>query len=282
MKKLLVFISTSIILTASALAGNVEMWNGIIINNKGLSNFDYLYNVAQGKIPTASYFASIGEREDVAVVVNGSDMWPGTATTTPIPPSGGIQMSIKSSHVMDNQTSIGARSVHVHFLNSTGYEKTETVFLNGTSAVDTASINIRFVNKVHTQTVGSNGVTGGTVKIYKKTDATAIYNLISAGGNMSLTSSRMVPYGKTLYVKRWSVSATNQKRVVVRLRATADAGESVSGIFLFHDTVNLIDSVYVKEYAVPLKIPALSVLKVSAWATLQGAYISTSIDGWIE
>jgi len=58
--------------------------------------------------------------------------------------------------------------------------------------------------------------------------------------------------------------------------------ERPNSVFLVQDTAYLQDDVYVRDFPVPLKIPALTVIKITAYATQAGAEVSASWSGWIE
>lgn len=109
--------------------------------------------------------------------------------------------------------------------------------------------------------------------------------MISSGGNMSLNSQRMVPYGKTFYLHEWiassaSLATTNAARV--RLRATTIHGTRISNVFLFTDTAILQNSSYNKIFHVPKKIPQLSVIKTTCEVSGAGPYVASSYSGTLE
>lgn len=114
-----------------------------------------------------------------------------------------------------------------------------------------------------------------------------VYNMISEGGNMSLSTQRMVPYGKTFYLHEWDATAVDQaassKLVArIRLRATAIHGTRIEGAFLFNDTAFLNNSTYNKKFYIPKKIPQLSIIKVTAWVNGTAIYASASYGGVLE
>lgn len=111
--------------------------------------------------------------------------------------------------------------------------------------------------------------------------------MISEGGNMSLSTQRMVPYGKTFYLHEWDATAVDQaassKLVArIRLRATAIHGTRIEGAFLFNDTAFLNNSTYNKKFYIPKKIPQLSIIKVTAWVNGTAIYASASYGGVLE
>ena len=245
----------------------------------------YPLAVSSGEISGAAPFYSIGERAGVAVTATGDDIWRGTATTIPIPDqTNGEQMAVVSTSASDAAAGTGVRSIHITYLDTDWNERTEIVFLNGTSAVDTVATGIKFVNHIHTATIGSGGVSAGVIKIYKKGDANTVYNMIDTGGNMSLTVSRMIPAGKTFYLTQWQCSSTAGKPIFVRFRST-DFGGVLHGhggtipVFIFKDSATVQDSTYVNRFDFPIKIPSKSIIKITAWATQANGNVAASFDG---
>lgn len=240
---------------------------------------NYWIDVAAGNIPGAAPFSFFGERPSATNDTNGEDVWPGVATVIPFPPDVGEQMTLVSTSVQDDAVGTGIRTAMLHYLDASGNEQTETIIMDGTTPVDTVATNIRFVQHIHALTVGSNGVAVGTISIYKFGSASTIYSVISAGGNMALTCSRMVPAGKTLYITEWNASQGKNQTVAIRLRATSDGTTVLPGVFLFKDTRVLQTAPSSGTLNPPLMIPALAVVKVSLWASSNGAHVGASIIG---
>ena len=229
--------------------------------------------------------SSIGERDNVQVVVNGSDVWNGTVTSITYPPSSGEQMEIFCANSADTSDGIGVQEVMVHYLDSNGDEQTESKATNG-GAIDTTASDMRFIQNIHATKVGSNGVSVGNIDIRSKATPANIFNNIGAGGNMSLNITKMVPRNKTLYLTQWHGSASGKQSVKMRLRSTdihGDIfGDSSSPVFLFKDTITLENSSFnrnwIEEELFP--IPEFSIVKVSVWAPDQaGADVACGWSG---
>jgi len=239
--------------------------------------------ISKGNIANHDTLESIGEREAVAVVTGGEDIWRGGTSTIPIPNQiTGEQMTVISTSANDTSDGTGARIVHIHYLDNNWAEQTEAITLAGLSEVDTVATNIKFIQSIHVTSIGSNGVAVGDIKIYKKGDNTLVYNIIKAGGNMSLNISRMIPANKTFYLTVWQCSSTAGKPIFVRLRSTDHHGVLYDGgspIFIFKDSASVQDSTYVRKFNNPIKIPAKSIIKATAWATQAGGNISASWEG---
>ena len=247
--------------------------------------------IARGSIDGLSEFSGFGERDSVGIVQQGSDLWRGSSVTQPWPNQiGGEQMMVLSSDYDDRLNGTGIQKIEIDYLNALGSEQTEIVNMNGTAWVRTIDTNIRFVNAIHATQVGSGTVSSGDISICENGTLATVYNMISLGGNMSLSSQRMVPYGKTFYLHEWSASSVDQSASAtpinyasrIRLRATAIHGTRMSGVFLFTDTAQVVNSTYSKKFTIPKKIPQLSVVKTSIWVNGTALYAAASYSGCLE
>lgn len=262
---------------------------GLWVAVKGMDNaaatVDYGVMIGAGLMAGHELFRGFGERTAITNISTGNDLWQGTATTIPIPDqTTGEQLTLVSTSASDASAGTGIQTLDVHGLDITGNPQTEIVTLNGLTPVNTTRTNWRFNQSIHAETVGTGGVAAGTISLYKTGDATRVYNVVTPGGNMSLNSSRMVPFGKTLYITNFSIMAADNTSVSVRCRATSTFEDIVTSgyFFLFKDVSILQDSTREKTFKVPLKFPALSIIKWTAYATTNGASASVNYDGWIE
>ncbi len=252
-----------------------------------VTSLEPILDVQTGGRPGIGVMRGLGEFESGTVDANGEDCcrWADVSgpARLPTPAPAGEQMTIVSDDDADNgATATGALTVRVHYLDATGAEQTEDVTLDGTTPVDTVATDMRFVNDCYSLTVGSNGVAAGNITIIKKGGAIAtdLYNLIALGGNKSLVPHRMVPLGKTLYLRGWNASEAQGKRVAFRIRSTDMNGALLGGVFCFKGVA------YLKQTAtgeLPLSdaVPALSIVKVSTWSDQAGAEGSCEWWGYL-
>jgi len=242
--------------------------------------------IARGTIDGMSEFLGFGERDNIQITVQGEDVWRGTSVAQPWPNQlGGEQMMVVSSSFDDRLNGTGIQKIEIDYLDAIGNEQYETVNMNGTAFVRTIGTNIRFVNAIHATQVGSGTVASNDISICANGTLTTVYNMISIGGNMSLSTQRMIPYGKTFYLHEWAASciAPNTSTITrLRLRATEAHGTRVNGVFLFTDTAHLNNSSYNKHFSIPKKISQLSVVKVTAWSNAAGGYAAASYSGCLE
>ena len=251
-------------------------------NKPRVSSMPYLYDIAEGNVSDHERFGAFAER--AAVVVAGADIWGGVANTIPRPVDAGEQLEIISTSANDDGAPVGTgiRTVGIHYLDATGAAQDEIVTLNGLAPVALAESNVRFVNELHAVTVGAAGVAAGNITLYKQGTPATVYSRIALGQNVGLNSSKMIPLNKQFYLTQWGCTSAGGKNTAVRLRITSRHGVLYPGVFMTRDSAFLIDAVYVRSFDVPIKIPALSILKVFADPVLAGAYVSASWGGWLE
>ena len=243
----------------------------------------YGYALAEGLIPGHAPIGSIGSREAVAVVATGSDVWNGTATTIPYPASAGEQLIIVSSSAQDDTGGTGVITVEIAYLDASGDPQSETIDLDGTTPVSLVETNVRFVQGFHATAVGANGAAVGDITIYQTGDATRIYSVIAAGTNHTISTMKMVPHGKTLYLTDSFVAAAD-KSVDIRLRATAWNNVLTEGIFISYGVASLNNATLSRHPTIPPKFPEFTIIKMTCYvpATKDGADVSAGWSGWIE
>ncbi len=242
------------------------------------------YDVAAGSVPGHEIWTALGERESMGTTATGEDVWRGNelspAPTShvliPTPDSAGEQMTVVSESANDAAGGTGIRTLRLHYLDAAGDEQVEDVTMNGTTGVNTVATNIRFLNDMHALTVGSLGVAADHVKIYKTGTVGAVYNMIAGGGNKSLVPHRMVPRAKKLVLVGWHAEEAQGKRCAFRIRSTDCCGALVEGVFIFKG-VAYTNKTTSGELRLTVPIPALSIVKVSAWPDASGAEGSV---GW--
>ena len=247
-----------------------------------------IFSIAQGNVTGVTIINAMGEWEAGTVNSDGEDCcrWADVSgpSRLPTPSLSGEQMSIVSSNNADNgATATGVIMVRINYLDADGNEQAENVTLNGTTSVDTMATNIRFINDFYTLTVGSNGVSEGNISIYKKggTIGNDLYNLIARGGNKSLVPHRMIPLNKTLYLQAWHAEEAQDKRSAIRIRSTDMHGELISGVFCFKDTVYMRKATSGEISLHGIKIPALSIVKITHWDDQSGTEGSCGWWGYL-
>lgn len=231
-----------------------------------------------------------GFRSSISNATTGDDIWTGVATTIPIPPTAGQQMQVVSTSIADDGSpaGTGTNTLGINYIDANGLEKDESITMNGTTVVTTVATNIRFVQDIHTLTVGTNLAAVGTISISPIGVPATVYSTITPGMNRALNSSRMVPINKFLIIRSFNVSggaAAGGKSADVRLRSTSHHGillpVSPNPVFLIEDNFLSFNSGTSRIYGDdnPIIIPSLAIVKCTAFASAAGSDVQASWRG---
>jgi hypothetical protein len=147
-------------------------------------------------------------------------------------------------------------------LDSTFAVITETVTLNGTTAVPTALLTWFRILYMEVMTVGSGGQNAGAITL-RVLSAGATREQIPIGYNMSTSCRTTVPLGKVFYMTGWIVSHQELAASRYRLRATwnrnaktANAGAPSSPhIFKVLSTLEILASLALENFDTPTCFP---------------------------
>jgi len=250
-----------------------------------MRTLDYTYAIAHGNVANHIPYRGFGDRTSISTGATGNDIWQGASAVMPIPDqTTGEQMTLVSTSANDTLLGSGCRQVDVHYLNASGVPASEIVNMSGVSPVDTIATNIRFVENIHSETVGATGSTEGVVTIHKIGDPSVVYNAMVAGSNMALNSARMIPAGQTFYMTGLTATATDNTAILVRLLATITSEGTVTpGLFFtVYEPFRLENSTVTRTLRLPLAFPSLSILKGNAVPQTSGGSATLSYEGWYE
>jgi hypothetical protein len=136
-----------------------------------------------------------GRNEDVDT--SDEDIWDGGATWV-APTATRIHDLTSTSTDDDNVGGTGARTVQVYGLDADYDLQDETVELNGTSDVATAS-SYTMIYRLIVRTAGSGGANAGTITATAQTDSTVTAQ-ITIGNNQTLMAIYQVPHNHTGYL----------------------------------------------------------------------------------
>lgn len=249
-----------------------------------LDSQSYTDDISAGPV---DYIATFGFRTAVAIVATGVDIWTGAATLIPIPPLAGQQMSVISTSAQDGVAGTGILTIEIHYIDANGIAKEETVTMNGVAAVNTAALNIRFINDFYALTAGATKAAVGTITIFPVGVPGTIYTQIDIGKTRHINTARMVPKDKVLLIESFDASgasAVGAQSVDVRLRITAHHGILIpvtppNTVFISEDSILVFNSSESANYATPIVAPSLAIIKISAFALVAGQDIQSSWHG---
>lgn len=220
--------------------------------------------VAQGLVPGYSIVNMTGENPDVDSAAY-EDIWYQGGTMTY--PAAALQMTVSSDSANDTSAGTGARTVLISGVNSAYEAISETVTLNGTTAVTTTNSFLR-INKMAVETVGTGLTNAGTVYIGTGVVAggipATIYNTIPTGSNNSLSFSYTIPAGYTgylLYSRLTVGQASGTTGTTARLIVTDGVTNNISMITA---VANINNGTVPYQPPAPVRIPEKSRISATA------------------
>ena len=187
------------------------------------------------------------------------------------------QLSISSSSANDTSAGTGARTVTLSGLDTDYNEISETITLNGQTAVTTTNSYLR-IFRIVVNSAGSGGENAGVIYAGTGTVTAGVpankYATISIGDNQTLMAFWTVPANHTAYFLQTDVTVAttqNNKYCTVSLVARP-YGE----VFQVKDRFVKAESQTTLTYSVPLKFEEKTDIEYRAIGDSSGANISIS------
>jgi hypothetical protein len=180
-------------------------------------------------------------------------------------PSAALQLSVSSDNAADTSAGTGARTVYLEGLDANYNVISETVTLNGQTAVTTTNSYLR-INNCYVRTAGSGNSAAGTIYFGTGTVTAGVpatvYDVIQFDYNSRITGSYTVPAGYTAYVSQGlfssgQVSGSNAVTGRLMTRGTNNIRLTAAVV-----TVNNGSADYAFEY--PLVVPEKTTLEAQA------------------
>jgi hypothetical protein len=191
-------------------------------------------------------------------------------------PAAALQMTVSSTSANDTAAGTGARTVVVQGLDANYNEVTETVTLNGQTAV-TMSASLLRVNYAYVATAGSGNSAAGDIYIGTGTVTAGVpattYDIIKFDYNTTTTGSYTVPAGYTAYVSQGlfstgQPSGTTQVQGRLLTRGLNNIRMTAAITTLNNGVAN-----YVFEY--PLAVPEKTTIEATAIASANNNAVSS-------
>ena len=180
-------------------------------------------------------------------------------------PASALQMTVSSTSANDTSAGTGARTIVVQGLDANYNEVTETVTMNGQTAV-TMTTSLLRVNYAYVATAGSANSAVGDIYIGTGTVTAGVpattYDIIKLDYNNTTTGSYTIPAGYTAYVTQGLFSAgqaggSNQVQGRLLSRGTDNIRRTAAITTLNNGVAD-----YVFEY--PLAVPEKTTLEATA------------------
>jgi hypothetical protein len=209
--------------------------------------------VAQGQIAYHEHIYKFGQNSVVGDSVEtiwqqgGLYSYPPSATT----------MTVSSSNTNDTSAGTGARTVQILGLDGDYNEISETITLNGQTAVTTTNSFLR-VNRAIVLTAGSGEANAGIIYVGTGTVTTGVpanvYTTINGDGtNQSLQAFWTVPANYNAYIYQTNVSTGNSSNTPAVLK-TLLVARPHGGVFNTKEVIVLTDGNHLQKYSFPITL----------------------------
>ena len=186
-------------------------------------------------------------------------------------------LKISSSSTNDTSAGTGARTVTLFGLDANYDEISETITLNGQTAVNSTLSYLR-IYRMTVDTAGSGGENAGVIYAGTGTVTSGVpankYATIAIGDNQTLMALWTVPRGYTAYLSQTDVTAAttqNNKYATVHFVARENGG-----VFQAKDKFVKAESSHNQQYDVPLKFEEKTDLEFRCVGDSAGADIAVS------
>lgn len=233
----------------------------------------YGHDVAEGNLPSITPVRRFGHNHDV-----------GTAEET-VSHIGAVMyypdaaeiLKIKSDDADDDGAPVGdgARTVWIQGLDDNYEIITDTITMNGTTAVNS---NVAFLRvfKMQVVTYGASGLNEGEITAYG-VDGTSKIISIHDAENESHSASFTVPADQVVYITELVITSAGSKGADLRLYM-----RSIGGAFFLKRAFSIFNTGLVIAIDMPLKIVAETDIEIRAEGIIAGAIVSAGFAGWRE
>lgn len=179
------------------------------------------------------------------------------------PPGNNAQRSIVSTNAADTAAGTGTRTIKITYMAADGSGPfTETVTLNGLTAVNTVGVNIALIEKMEVLTVGSGGGNAGTINLMTGIGgAGTVIGSIAPGDNQTNWAHHYVPLGKTCYVLLIEGAATvaaGGLSINALNPINANVAQTQPDITIRHGTIHVS-----RPYIIPLAVVGPAIIFVN-------------------
>jgi hypothetical protein len=233
--------------------------------------------VARGQITMHSNFCQFGINTNVAQ--SAETVWIGSSVYS-FPTSASV-IKVSSSSADDVATTgTGAWTVLIEGVNASYAAVSETVSLNGQTAVNTTNSYLR-INKILILTAGTGGSSAGTIYAGTGTVNTGVpavvVNQTGSASNESESAFYTIPAGYTGYIYRYTVSSGNSTAdaySTFQLRVRPFGGVFGTKSYLITPGSGL----YECEAAIPNAFPEKCDIEVRAFTSAGTAVVSAQLQ----
>lgn len=186
-------------------------------------------------------------------------------------------LKISSSSTDDTSAGTGARTITISGLDANYDEISESVTLNGQTAVNTTQSFLR-VFRMIVNTAGSGGQNAGVIYAGTGTVTSGVpankYGTIAIGDNQTLMCFWTVPRGYTAYLYQVDISMNTE--VANKYGTVSIVARPEGGVFNIKDKFALSQDIIHQEFKHPIKFAEKTDLEVRAIASSSNADLAVS------
>jgi len=242
-------------------------------NKMRVSSMPYAYDIAKENIAGRQAVRRFGHNGDVGT----SPETVSHIAAVMYYPAAAEILKIKSDDADDDGAPVGAgaRTVWIQGLDDNYEFITDTITMNGTTAVDT---NVAFLRvfMMRVITAGASGFNEGTITVYGA-DGVSKINAIGAEENRAHSASFTVPANQTLYIIGMTIADASLKGAEVTLLV-----HNFGGLWENARPYVILDNIESMELLMPLKFLEKTDIEIRATALAAGAVVSAGFVGWRE
>ncbi len=215
--------------------------------------------------------ADIGTTEETVWFQGGAYAHPSSAST----------MTVSSANANDTSAGTGARTVQVYGLDSNYDEVTETITMNGQTAVTTSNTYIR-ANRMVVRSAGSGETNAGVIYMGTGTVTAGvpanIYSTVGASLGQTLQTFWTVPNRKTFHLNSLTVSSFgNQNAYVTCTLFVRPQGE----VFQCKERFIVTRGTYISDLRYPIAYPSKSDIEVRAVSNSGTLDVAATFEGCV-
>jgi hypothetical protein len=263
-----------------AISTNATISSPLTSGASSVSTTDWLTDVGRGTTFASSVYIRGNASTTASFTTRNllNDLTAGAITTSFLTTTG-QQVQLISTSANDTSAGTGARTVKIYYLDSTFTPQTETITLNGTTAVNSISTNYAYFIKAVVLTSGTGGTAAGNITL-QNVGGTLFYARILTGYTQTQSGQYTVPLGKTLYISAVNVGCGGVAYSYM-LEGNVDPATNTllaNNLQLYFNNVNA--PVFI-ELPIPIKIVSGATILVKAQSATASAPI-VELFGWIE
>ena len=254
---------------------DVQLTNPLPVTGNAIS----MIEVVAGNIPGYSVLNKFGQNPDIDTG-SPEDIWDGGGNY--VWPSAAQQMEVVSSSGSDDgPTGDGARSVTISGLDASYNAISETVVMNGVSAVTTALSFLRVFRMI----VISAGIleqNAGNIDV-QGLGGGDIFARVSIGNNQTQMALYTVPAGKTLYIcaifgSVYNAVGKGYGEIELRVRVEGQVFAEKMNMGLASDGTTS----FLRQIHIPLSVPAKADVLMKARVTANNTLVIGAFDGLLK